>query len=87
MIAGAVVYEYDTLVHTQYLATNDTARRIGALDLAINHVKETFKDSKKWLDFGISSEDNGMYLNEGLISQKESFGGRTVVYSAWKLDL
>lgn len=87
MIAGAVVYEYSQLVHTQYLAANDTARRIGALDLAISHVRDTFKESKKWLDFGISSEDNGMYLNEGLISQKESFGGRTVVYSAWKLEL
>ena len=87
MIAGAVVYEYDSLVHTQYLAADETARRIGALDLTINHVKETFKDSKKWLDFGISTENNGLILNEGLISQKESFGGRTVVYSAWTLDL
>lgn len=87
MIAGAVVFEYPTLVHTQYLAANDTARRIGALDLTINHVKETFKDTKQWLDFGISSENNGLYLNEGLISQKESFGGRTVVYTAWKITL
>lgn len=33
--------------------------------------------SKKYFDFGISTEQNGKYLNEGLIAQKEGFGGRT----------
>ena len=28
-----------------------------------------------------------IYLNEGLISQKEGFGGRTGVYETWKIDL
>ena len=27
------------------------------------------------------------HLNEGLISQKEGFGGRTGVYETWKIDL
>lgn len=40
-----------------------------------------------WLDFGISTEHGRIYLNEGLISQKEGFGGRTGVYETWKIDL
>lgn len=34
----------------------------------------------------ISAEDGGRYLNEGLIAQKEGFGGRTVVYETYELD-
>lgn len=87
MIAGTVVYEYDQVVHTQYMAANDVARQIGALDLAISTVIEKYKESKLWLDFGISTENSGMILNTGLISQKEGFGGRTDVYQMWKIVL
>ena len=87
MIAGTVVYEYDSVVHTQYMAANDEARTIGALDLTIATVIEKYKDTKKWLDFGISTEHGKIYLNEGLCSQKEGFGGRTGVYEIWELSL
>ena len=85
MIAGTVLFIYDSVVHTQYMAANESAREIGALDFTIATVIELFKESKKWLDFGISTEDAGHYLNEGLISQKEGFGGRTNIYQTWKL--
>lgn len=87
LIAGTVLFIYDDAVHTQYMAANETAREIGALDLTIATVIEQFKESKKWLDFGISTEDGGHYLNEGLISQKEGFGGRTNIYQTWKIQL
>ena len=87
MIAGTVVYEYDGVVHTQYMAANEEARRIGALDLAITKVIEKYKDNKTWLDFGISTEHDRIYLNEGLISQKEGFGGRTGVYEIWEIEV
>ena len=87
LIAGTVVYEYEQVVHTQYMAANDEARVIGALDLAIATVIEKYKNTKKWLDFGISTEHGKLYLNEGLCSQKEGFGGRTGVYEIWELTL
>lgn len=87
IIAGVVVYEYDQVVHTQYMAADDEARQIGALDLAVNTVIEKYREEKKWLDFGISTEHDRVYLNEGLISQKEGFGGRTGVYEIWELDV
>lgn len=87
MIAGTVLFIYDNVVHTQYMAANETAREIGALDLTIATVIDKYKESKKWLDFGISTEDGGHYLNEGLISQKEGFGGRTNIYQTWKISL
>ena len=87
LIAGTIIYEYDQVVHTQYMAANDEARTIGALDLAVATVLEKYKDKKKWLDFGISTERGKIYLNEGLCSQKEGFGGRTGVYEIWELNL
>lgn len=87
MIAGTVIYEYETVIHTQYMAANSFAREIGGLDLVISTIIEKYKESKNYLDFGISSEDGGKTLNEGLISQKEGFGGRTNVYETWKINL
>lgn len=87
IIAGTVIFEYDQVIHTQYMAANEEARRIGALDLAINTVIDTYRDKKKWLDFGISTEHDRIFLNDGLCAQKEGFGGRTGVYEIWKLDL
>ena len=87
LIAGTVVYEYDQVIHTQYMAADEEARTIGALDLAVATVIEKYKNSKKWLDFGISTEHGKIYLNEGLCSQKEGFGGRTGVYEIWELKI
>lgn len=86
-IAGTVLFEYGQVVHTQYMAANDIARQIGALDLVISTVIENYKNEKLWLDFGISTEECGRYLNEGLISQKEGFGGRTNVYETWLITI
>lgn len=87
MIAGTIVFEYGQVIHTQYMAANEEARRIGALDFAVSTVIEKYRSNKKWLDFGISTENGGRTLNEGLIAQKEGFGGRTNVYEMWRLKL
>ena len=87
LIAGTVVYEYDQVIHTQYMAADEEARVVGALDLTIATVIEKYKEKKAWLDFGISTEHEKVFLNEGLIAQKESFGGRTGTYEIWELDL
>lgn len=85
MIAGSVVFIYPNVIHTQYMAANDVAREIGALDYCISEIISRYSASKQFLDFGISSEEGGQVLNEGLISQKEGFGARTLVYQTWKI--
>ncbi|WP_267892974.1 hypothetical protein [Helicobacter bilis] len=32
-------------------------------------------------------ENNGLFLNEGLIAQKEGFGARTIVHSFYELNI
>ncbi|HEF9450997.1 TPA: GNAT family N-acetyltransferase, partial [Campylobacter coli] len=67
IIAATLVFIYENLVHTQYLAANEKAREIGALDLLIKTLMDEFAKSKKYFDFGISTENGGEFLNHGLI--------------------
>lgn len=87
IIAATLLFIYENLVHTQYLAANEKAREIGALDLLIKTLMDEFAKNKKYFDFGISNEENGRILNKGLIAQKESFGGRSVVHCTFELAI
>ena len=87
LLAGTVVFVYENMIHTQYMGSGDKGRKIGALDFLIGKLIEKFSATKRYFDFGISNEDNGRFLNEGLCAQKEDFGGRTVVYDQYMLDL
>ena len=85
ILAGVVVFVYENLVHTQYMASSDKGREIGALDLVISTLLDKYRENKLYFDFGISTENDGLTLNEGLIAQKESFGGRVCVYESWRI--
>ena len=85
--AGTVLFLQAGVVHTQYLANSDTGRKTGALDCLLDWlITDVYKD-KTWFDFGISCEQEGRYLNEGLAAQKEGFGARAVVHDFYKINL
>ncbi|MBR4475199.1 MAG: GNAT family N-acetyltransferase [Alphaproteobacteria bacterium] len=86
-IACGVLFVYKDVVHTQYLAADDTARVIGALDLMIYTIMEQYRGQKRWFDMGCSTLDEARFLNEGLIAQKEGFGGRVVANETWEITL
>lgn len=87
IVAGTVIFETDLVAHVQYIASVAEGRKFGAMDLLLRHLcGERYKD-KDYVDFGISTEKGGCYLNEGLIFQKEGFGGRSVCYDAYRIDL
>lgn len=87
VVSGALIYENQNIVHTQYLANSEEGRELGALDLLIDYlIKDVYKN-KKYFDFGISNEDAGRYLNTGLIAQKEGFGARAVVHDFYELEI
>jgi hypothetical protein len=87
LLAGAVVYRYDGVLHTQYLAASVAGREAGALDAVIAHLIEEASDGCRWLSFGISTTDQGRELNAGLAAQKEMFGGRGTVLQTLELEL
>ena len=87
MLGGAIIYETDTVAHSQYLASNDLGKSLRLMDLLIFSLLENYKQNKIWFDFGISTEQNGSYLNENLIKQKEEFGASCITYDTYKIKL
>ena len=86
-LGGVVMYIMKNVVHTQYTATTDEGRRIGVLDYLYSFLISERFSAYEYLDFGISTEQDGRVLNCGLIAQKEGLGGRGVVYDTYEIDL
>ncbi|MCU8031118.1 hypothetical protein L5M51_15300 [Shewanella sp. SM73] len=84
-VAGAVIFITDSVAHTQYLYNTEPGRNIGALDGLVDYLVKTVFVNKEYFDFGISNENQGRDLNEGLISQKEGFGARAVVHDFYEI--
>ena len=87
LVAGTLIYENRTMVHTQYLANSVEGKTIGALDFLLDHLITVIYKEKHYFDFGISTEKGGRYLNSGLISQKEGFGARAIVHDFYELEI
>jgi hypothetical protein len=87
LVAGVLAYLTEAVCHLQYIAVSQEGRAVGALDAAVDHAIETYADSHRWFDFGISTELGGRQLNAGLVEQKEGFGARSVVHDTFELDL
>ncbi|CCK13966.1 FIG00658305: hypothetical protein [Cronobacter sakazakii 680] len=86
-LAGVLVYDYGHIIHTQYMANTQQGRQIGALDYILFTLINDIYADKKYLSFGISTENAGQYLNTGLIAQKEGFGARAVVHDFYEMEL
>lgn len=88
ILAGTIIYLHKTVAHCQYIASTKEGRRIGALDLLFNYlIRSKELSSVKFLDFGISTEEEGRLLNEGLISFKQGFGARTMVHETYQVNI
>jgi hypothetical protein len=87
LVGGVVVYESERVAHAQYVAATEAGRDLGCLDLIFERLLTQHYAHKAWFDFGISNEDRGRTLNEGLIAQKEGFGARAVVHDFYEMRL
>ena len=87
IVSGVVMYITDTTMHCQYIASSDLGLEINALPLLFLHILSEADPGIRYFDFGTSNEDHGLFLNEGLIRQKASFGSRAVAYMSYKINL
>lgn len=87
MVAGVLTYETERVVHVQYMSTTDAGRRDRALDLLLREVVARCRNRVDWLDFGISTTEQGRVLNTGLLGQKEEYGASAVVYDTYRLEV
>jgi hypothetical protein len=86
MIAGTLVYENINVAHTQYIASNETGKKLHALDFLFHQLITKTYNSKNWISFGVSTENEGTLLNKGLVEYKEGFGARACVQDFYELN-
>lgn len=85
--AAVCVYDTGIVAHAQYIATTARGRELNLLTPLFYHlITEEYKDCS-FFDFGISNENHGRYLNEGLLRQKCSYGATGTVYKRYLLTL
>lgn len=87
MVAGTLMFMTDTVAHAQYIASSSEGRANGALPALFAHILAHECGNRRYLDFGISTENGGILLNEGLHHQKYGMGGRGVVYPVYTITL
>lgn len=87
LLAGVVMYYCGSEVaHCQYIASTERGRELKALTLLFDHlINEASQEGYRYFDFGISTENGGLYLNQGLVRQKCRMGGRGIVYQVFKI--
>lgn len=86
--AGVLLFLTDTVAHAQYIASSERGHEVNALDLVLESaIAESQRDGKRYFDFGISTENQGHALNEGLNRFKNEFGAGGVVQEFYEWDL
>lgn len=87
--AGALIYVANkNTVHLQYCHATEEGKKDRALDFLYISLIEKFQyQGFRYFDLGTSNEDGGSYLNESLIANKQSFGGRGIAYKTYRIDI
>lgn len=87
--AGVVLFKTPVVYHAQYIASSEKGNVVCALDAIFEYCIAQAIDNQqvRWFDFGISNEQNGVVLNEGLYRFKSEFGGGGTVYEFYEINL
>ena len=88
LLAGVVMYLSTPVAHCQYIGASPQGKDSKALTLLFEYlIAESQRLGFRYFDFGISNEDHGRYLNEGLVRQKSRLGGRGIAYNTLEIAL
>ncbi len=86
IVAGTTIFETETVAHCQYISKFEKGENLGSLDFLYDYLICKKFAKKHFFDFGVSNEDQGKKLNEGLCFWKESFGASTVVQDFYEVE-
>lgn len=87
VVAGVLLFVTPTAFHAQYITSSEIGYEISALDAIFEYcIEAAQRNGKRWFDFGISNENSGWVLNEGLYGFKSEFGGGGVAHEFFELD-
>lgn len=86
IVAGTTIFETKHVAHSQYISGNRDKNTLGSLDFLHHYLLEDIFGDKTYFNFGISNENNGQHINEGLQYWKEGFGARSITQGFYKID-
>jgi hypothetical protein len=85
--AGLVLFQAPMVSHAQYIASSDAGYGVNALDMLFEHsIADAEAQGKRYFDFGISNEEGGRILNEGLYTFKSEFGAGGCVHEFYEIE-
>ena len=85
IVAGTTVFISENVAHPQYISGMGNKNELGSLDFLYHHLITSVFKEKRFFDFGISNEEQGKKLNEGLVFWKESFGASIIVHDFYEV--
>ena len=88
MLGGVVIFETGKVAHAQYISVDSQSESLGVLDFLFAELIQHYKSREfTYFDFGISTEDDGRFLNAGLCSFKEGFGASSTLTQTLVVDV
>ena len=86
IVAGTTIFISENVAHPQYVSGMGNKNELGSLDFLYHHLITSVFKEKRFFDFGISNEEHGKKLNEGLVFWKESFGASIIVQDFYEVE-
>lgn len=88
IVAGTLLFCSTSVFHAQYIAASALGYQVSALDMVFDYaIKLAYENGCRWFDFGISTENNGSILNEGLFNFKSEFGAGEMIHEFYELKI
>ena len=87
IVAGTTIFETKTTAHVQYISANAEKNKLGSLDYLFTYLIEEIFNKKDYFDFGTSNENNGEFVNQGLLYWKEGFGARSITQDFYEIQI
>ncbi|MDX1463504.1 MAG: GNAT family N-acetyltransferase [Marinirhabdus sp.] len=86
IVAGATLFITKQVAHVQYISANEDKQQLGSLDFLFHHLITTTFTNKRYFDFGVSNENQGKNINQGLQYWKECFGARSIIHEFYEVN-
>lgn len=86
IVAGTTIFESENVVHCQYISKYEEQENLGSLDFLYDYLISNVFAHKRFFDFGISNENQGKTLNNGLSYWKESFGANIIGHDFYEVE-
>ncbi len=88
LLGGVVTFTTPTVVHVQYSCGSTRGHSLHAMDAVYEHcIGAAARAGARWFSMGISNEDEGRILNDGLYRFKTEFGAGGVAHEFYELQL